>query len=342
MGWYGNTCTALIHRISNKMSGCPSSCNWCGVLFFVILTNVSISVSAGFATNYGVFKHLVHEITNTTTQSFNFSTKCPISEINDCHTVPVHFNIEHTLVLPGGRSAEGARPGISTSRVTSADGTPYLVRINEFQYNCSRIVIDYSMANIVHMNRSGYFNSETMRKLVYVPALPWQYAPAATKTRDVRVLVTFSRVLDDRRSHLVQSLRQEGIDVKWVTGLHASGHDMRSVLDHTRILLNVHQTPHHHTLEEFRVLPALSRGVVIVSEAIPLSDAIPYASQLIFTDYNNLIATVKKIDSNYDDEYDRLHGAGSITASILSRMYVKARRDLASRLSKVLQPCNLE
>ena len=41
---------------------------------------------------------------------------------------------------------------------------------------------------------------------------------------------------------------------------------LRALLDSTQILINVHTTAHHHTLEEYRVLPALLRGCVVVSE----------------------------------------------------------------------------
>ena len=65
---------------------------------------------------------------------------------------------------------------------------------------------------------------------------------------------------------------------------------MRALLDSTQILINVHTTAHHHTLEEYRVLPALLRGCVVVSEDVPLAREVPYADSIVFAPYERLLA----------------------------------------------------
>ncbi len=52
------------------------------------------------------------------------------------------------------------------------------------------------------------------------------------------------------------------------------------------ILINVHQTSHHHTLEELRLLPALLRSMAIVSEETPLFKHVPYSDLSYGMDMN--------------------------------------------------------
>jgi hypothetical protein len=80
----------------------------------------------------------------------------------------------------------------------------------------------------------------------------------------------------------------------------------------TKILVNVHQTDHHHTFEELRVLPALRRGVIVISETVPLIDKIPYSDYIIWTEYEHLTETVKEVQSNYEYYHNVIFGDGSL------------------------------
>ena len=299
----------------------------------------------GFATNLQLFKSLLLNLSATAPLLRlvppSLLARARASGRERLCNATVDFNVEHNLVLPGGRDAQGARPGICPDRVTSADGTPYLVRLKDAgAFLHSDVVVEYSRPNIEHLARSGHFTPQELSKLVYIPPLPWTYAPGAAHTRDVRILVTFSSdVGDPRRRQLVAQLREQGINVTWATGLPPSSAAMRALLDRTRILLNVHQTPHHHTLEEFRLLPALSRGVVVVSEAVPLREAVPYGDQLLFAPYEQLVESVRAADRDYDQIFERIHGAAAPTRALLQKMREDARVDLAARLQALQRRC---
>ena len=73
-----------------------------------------------------------------------------------------------------------------------------------------------------------------------------------------------------------------------------------------RILVNVHQTDHHHTFEELRVLPALCNGVLIISEEVPLKEEIPYSESIIWSSYDRLPETIEKVKENYDYYYKKI------------------------------------
>jgi hypothetical protein len=74
----------------------------------------------------------------------------------------------------------------------------------------------------------------------------------------------------------------------------------------TKILVNIHQTDHHHTLESLRVLPALSHGVLIVSENVPLKETIPYHEYIIWSNYESLAETVKNVEDNYEHYFNQI------------------------------------
>ena len=93
---------------------------------------------------------------------------------------------------------------------------------------------------------------------------------------------------------------------------------LRDLLDATKILVNVHQTDHHHTLEELRVLPALLRGVIVVSETVPLRECLPYERFVVWSSYENLAATVADVHRNYDEYRERIFGGSAFCEVIMA------------------------
>ena len=75
---------------------------------------------------------------------------------------------------------------------------------------------------------------------------------------------------------------------------------LREIYDFSKILINIHQTDTNHTFEELRVLPALSRGVIIISELSPYIDEIPYWEFIIWSEYDKLCETVLDVIKNYE------------------------------------------
>ena len=110
---------------------------------------------------------------------------------------------------------------------------------------------------------------------------------------------------------------------------------MKEVYDASAILLNIHQTPHHHTLEEMRILPALMRGVVVISEIVPLAETVPYSSFIVWSSINDLPATITDVLTNYETYFDRFFGPESKLPCILTAMRSKAYRDLEKGILKL-------
>ena len=68
----------------------------------------------------------------------------------------------------------------------------------------------------------------------------------------------------------------------------------------TKIIINIHQTDHHDTFEELRVLPALLCGIIVICENSPLKEFVPYNKFVIWADYDNIVNTVDEVSKNYD------------------------------------------
>jgi hypothetical protein len=77
-------------------------------------------------------------------------------------------------------------------------------------------------------------------------------------------------------------------------------------------MLNVHQTDHHHTFEELRVLPALLNGVVIVSEESPLKNVIPYSDYIVWSDYDDIPRKTLEVYNNYEYYYNKFFVEGNL------------------------------
>ena len=103
------------------------------------------------------------------------------------------LQLEHTLVMAGGRDSVGFRPGT----VPSPDGGHYLVRVEHpHRFDDADLVVDYSLPNIHNVRDSGHF-ADIAEKLTYVPPLLFPYS---APPRDEHPLVTmFLKPREPRR-----------------------------------------------------------------------------------------------------------------------------------------------
>ena len=300
-------------RLNITSSGCP----------LIDLTNCNCISS--FATNYLLFSELLAELATELPIGLHYTvTLCPPYFGN---TLKVMFQLEHNLVMRGGRDTQGALVG----RVPDDKGGLYLVRVIDLpKYDSVDLIIEYSIPNIVNIMLSGHFSTELTEKIVYVPPLPWAYTQGSSQNRSIDVLVMFSCATQNagsRRKDVVDGLVAAGVNVTSIYGLDPTSEALRNKLDKAKVLVNIHQTPHHHTLEEFRVLPALSRGVVVISEAVPLEKFVPYSDQIIFTPYDCLIDAVITGLRDYYMLYEKIHQSSRLE-DVIKNMRQEAKSDL--------------
>lgn len=229
-------------------------------------------------------------------------------------TLRIDLQFEHTLVKPGGRDSGGARPG----SVPLADGSgTYLVRVaDRARLEALDAVIEYSLPNLANLRGSGTFDDYLQRVVHVAPLLyPEDFSP---RQRHRAMVTLFADTGQPRRAEFLDKAREAGLPLRNVRRVF--GHaDLQALHDDTRILVNVHQTDHHHTLEELRILPALLRGVVVVSEDVPLKEHVPYARFVVWSSYERLVDAVRDVDLNYARYHAAIFGDGAL-AGVLASM----------------------
>ena len=231
----------------------------------------------------------------------------------------MHIQCEHTLVKEGGRDVGTKFFG----NTPTDDGGLYLVRIDRFDYyNSLDVIVEYSIPNIVNISESGHFD-EFSKKIIHIA--PLIYTPNFNNENKSNTITMFTPNRSPRRSKFHNNVRAKGIDCTNVNGCFTSS-DIMSRYETTKILVNVHQTDHHHTLEELRVLPALSRGVIVISEDVPLKEHIPYGEHIVWSDYDSLCDTIIDVQNNYEEYYKKIFNNGLTT--LLSSLEVSNNRNL--------------
>jgi len=230
----------------------------------------------------------------------------------------IYLNIEHTLVRKGGRHLYNAVEGnIPVVGIGEEKRENYLVRIDKYPLlQQKHIVIEYSNPNIVNIRESGLFK-DFIDKLVYIS--PLMYQPqfnniTNTRERTINCLTTFINTKEPRRKALLDRAGSQIINVN-----NCFNHDeLKKLYCKTKVMINIHQTDHHHTFEELRVLPALCCGVIVICERSPLMEEIPYNHFVVWADYNDVLQKLNEVLENYEECYNFIFGGDKLSNLITS------------------------
>ena len=218
--------------------------------------------------------------------------------------IRILYNYEHTLVRKGGRDTAGALDG--SIPVLQKVDEHYLIRIVGLnQLNTADLVIDYSNPNIENI-KSSFDSSliELSKKLTYIS--PCLYTPYFIKgSRTNEIITTFINDREPRRKKLLYSLMMSRVQYTNINNCFVKQR-VQDLYRNTKILINIHQTDHHHTFEELRVLPALLNGTLVISEISPLSELVPYSKCIIWTTYDKILSTAKDILARYDEVHKQI------------------------------------
>lgn len=249
---------------------------------------------------------------------------------NGNRTIKLDIQHEHTLVKPGGRDSGGAvRGGIPL--LDHSDF--YLVRIQNHDYLKSLdLVIDYSLPNLRNAETSHTFQAYRNKAICLAPLL---YEPDfGAADRREEIITQFSDTTQSRRKAFLEASASAGLPLRNVRGIFDKA-GVRRLFRNTRILVNVHQTEHHHTLEELRILPALLCGVVIVSEDVPLKELIPYSRFIIWSGTKDLVDRVRAVHASYETHRARIFDDPEL-ANVLAKMKEDNRENLAAALRALM------
>jgi hypothetical protein len=240
------------------------------------------------------------------------------------------FQTEHNLVLPGGRDLT---PADQIGVVPSIFGDDELYRVRIFRrrmYYSSDVIVEYNRPNIKNIELSGALPPEIRKKIVYAPSIPFAYDNGTS-----RALPLITNVISEsepRRAAMLDRLRDTFAEFRNVQGIY-DPRGLRDLYSSTKVLVNFHQTLHHHSIEEFRVLPALSRGCLVISEDVPLCEEIPYHEYVLWCRYDEIPAYADEVLRNYDRYFAMIHGEGSTLRAALDEMKREFGRSLAAVLA---------
>jgi hypothetical protein len=217
---------------------------------------------------------------------------------NNNRTIKINFNWEHTMVKEGGRDVpHGTHIG-----GIMYNNNYYFIRIERYdELNNSDIVIDYSIPNICNVKSCNLFNSFS-NKHIYISSSIYE-SYFIKENRNITMLTTFINTGESRRAHLLRTIVENNIHHVNINNCFEKN-SLQSLYKNTKILINIHQTDHHDTFEELRVLPALQCGVIVICEDSPLSELVPYNDYIIWTSYDKIVGKSMEVNNNYDYYYD--------------------------------------
>ncbi len=183
----------------------------------------------------------------------------------------------------------------------------------------ARQVWDYAPGNVPFLEALG------CRDTAYVPI---GYAPVLERivpapVKDIDVL--FYGAIRARRQHVLERLRERGIDVRVLFGAYGPARDRE--IARAKIVLNMHQFETAQ-LEQIRLAYLLNNRCFVVSET---ADGNPYGEGLVFCDYDRLAdCCADYLRPGMEAERERIALAGHAALQVVPTL--DAIRDALSRL----------
>jgi hypothetical protein len=244
---------------------------------------------------------------------------------NNNRVIRIGINFEHTLVKKGGR---GVSVSCAEGKVLTKTKDFYLVRIENYEYlnNCD-IVIEYSIPNIYNIVVSQKFDIFS-KKLLYLSPSIYEYdSNKQMCERTLCVLTTFINANEPRRYKLLENMRFRNVDHINVNDCFEKN-KLRELYSKTKILINIHQTEHHHTFEEQRCLPALLCGTLVISEESPLSELIPYKDFIIWSSYEKILEKTEEVLKNYEFYHAKIFKNARVLSELHDNNLIKLKAKL--------------
>lgn len=265
----------------------------------------------------------------------------PREQVVDPNGVSIHWQVEHSFFASAASATLADKCSSAGWSVVEGYMLCYLPEQALQYYD---IVVEYSMPNIQHVTASAYHSQQFLQRILYIPPIAFVYTPRGNTTcnnngiRDIQFLSLFSAhtyAEGTRRKAVMDTLNTMVVNMTTVNDKFTMD-EVQELFSRSAIVLNIHQSEGSRTIEEFRILPALLMGAVVVSEDGPLLEHIPYRDYVIFSTEADFAATVVNVSSHYEHYYDKIHGPGSGLREVVQEMVVKAQLDTERVLLRAL------
>jgi hypothetical protein len=160
-------------------------------------------------------------------------------------------------------------------------------------------VIEWSKPNVENVVRGAALPPEVTRKIVYAPSLPFAYS--SSSDRSLPLITNFNNnPPDSRRGRLSAQLLGTYPEYRNIQGIYDHS-ELEDLYSSAKVVVNAQQTWFHHSIEELRVLPALSRGCIVISEHVPLRHTIPYHEYIVWAPFEDLADVTSEVMQHYDE-----------------------------------------
>lgn len=249
---------------------------------------------------------------------------------NKQQDIHVGIQYEHTLVKQNGRGSEGSK--IGKVHVGSTN-EKYLVRIQDYEKlkKCD-LVVEYSYLNYQNILRSELYEDYLEKTLVISPLI-FEKPTLSNLNRKNKIITTFTNLNEPRRKFLYERAREKKINIQNSFGFWEK-QEIKNLYQNTKILLNIRQTPHHDTLEELRILPAIMNGCLVVCENCPLKEELIYKNFIIWSDYDEILEKSKEVLDNYDYYWEKIFIKNNFL-SVFEEIKTKNKSNISNALEKV-------
>jgi hypothetical protein len=279
---------------------------------------------------YGYCSELMQEsLRHSRQKETYFLITCEFTSIMPRGAKYVLIQFEHAIVSP---DYESQRIEILANVTDGPYLEKYSVRLigNIQDYRNAFAIIDYSRANIVHVSNSplsGLYST----KVIYIPPVFTELNERWLFSSQQRTAVTmFGNPGAGRRKSFLESMKLRAIQVSNLMGDYLN---YGAIFKGYGILINVHQTDSHHTLEELRLLPALASGLRVISEESPYLEVIPCAEFITFGAISELADIVIHLQRPQDGDQE-----GSVVRQRFCDLYTKWQEENRVNMQALLNP----
>lgn len=151
--------------------------------------------------------------------------------------------------------------------------------------------MEHSNTNINHISIFKP-NDDYLKKTLYLPPFYNDFNKKEFKRENE--FITLHNI-NERREKILK-----GMVVKNINNIFRKN-EIYENYNNYKVLLNIHQTDECLTFEELRCLPALSSGILIISEDVPYKESIPYSKHIIWSSVDKIQEISNDVIKNYDD-----------------------------------------
>ena len=257
------------------------------------------------------------------------ANKKTISFDNNNKIIYIYCNVEQTII--DDTAITLSKEPLSKIQFNNKYYTVNMEMFDDFKNN--DIIIEYSKPNIKNIEISGLYQ-EFLPKMEYISAALYKNVTTNQNVKTVDTLTLFGDInLSPRRTQKLEEINNLLTNHRNENNYY--GEELKTLLENTKILVNIHQSDHENTFEEIRVLPALQQRVLVISEVSPLTEIVPFNPLIIWATYDNIIQKIKEVLDNYETYYSQIFTDQHIF--ILNNLHNQNIINLNNKLNNYLQ-----